>query len=81
MAARTLMLSSVGINHAMVFVAVACACRVGVVSVACERVVMRAVLKAEVIDRSWLFPIYSVTMLCCTSQTEVAEGLLLGRMA
>ena len=42
MAARTLMLSSIGINHAMVLVAVACACRVGVVSVACGRVVMTA---------------------------------------
>ena len=42
MAARTLMLSSIGINHAMVLVAVACACRVGVVSVACERAVMTA---------------------------------------
>jgi hypothetical protein len=33
---------------------------------------------AEVIDRSRPLPISSATVLCCTSQTEVAEGLLLG---
>jgi hypothetical protein len=33
---------------------------------------------AKVIDRSGPLPIYSAIVLCCTSQIEVAEGLLLG---
>jgi hypothetical protein len=38
---------------------------------------MNAFLTAGVIDRSGLLPVYSAIVLCCTSQTAVAEGLLL----
>jgi hypothetical protein len=39
----------------------------GVFSKAYERVVIRAFLTAEVIDRSRPLPIYSANVLCCTS--------------
>jgi hypothetical protein len=43
-----------------------------------ERRVLRAFLMAEGVGRSGPIRIYSATPLCCASQTEVAEGLLLG---
>ena len=50
----------------------------GVFSEAYERAVMRTILVATVIDRAGPLSMYSATMLCCTNQTKVAEGLLLG---
>ena len=50
----------------------------GVFSEAYERAVMRTILLAKVIDRAEPLPMYSATMLYCTNQTKVAEGLLLG---
>ena len=50
----------------------------GVFSEAYERAVMRTVLVAEVIDRAGPLAMYSATILCCTNQTKIAEGLLLG---
>jgi len=50
----------------------------GVFSEAYERAVMRTILVAKVIDRAGPLPMYSATMLCCTNQTKLAEGLLLG---
>jgi hypothetical protein len=46
----------------------------GFFSKAYEWVVMSAFLTAEFKDRSRPLPIYSATVLCCTSQTEVAKG-------
>ena len=50
----------------------------GVFSEVYERAVMRTILVAKVIDRAGPLPMYSATMLCCTNQTKLAEGLLLG---
>jgi hypothetical protein len=40
--------------------------------------VLRASLMAEGVGRSGPIHRYSTTLLCCVSQTEVAEELLLG---
>ena len=48
-----------------------------VFSEAYERAVMRTILVAKVIDRAGSLPMNSATMLCCTDQNKVAEGLLL----
>jgi len=50
----------------------------GVFSEAYERAVMKTILMAKVLDRAGPLPIYSATTVCCTNQTRVAEGLLLG---
>ena len=50
----------------------------GVFSEAYDRAVMRTFLVAKVTDRAGPLPMYSATMLYCTNQTKVAEGLLLG---
>ena len=50
----------------------------GVFSEAYERADKRTILVAKVIDRAGSLPMYSATILCCTKQTKVAEGLLLG---
>ena len=50
----------------------------GVFSEAYERAVMRTILVAKIIDRAGPLPMYSSTIFCCTNQTKVAEGLLLG---
>jgi hypothetical protein len=39
---------------------------------------LRAFLMAEGVGRARPIHMYSATPLCCASQTEVAEGLLLG---
>lgn len=52
--------------------------RNGVFSEAYRRRVLRAFLMAEGVGRSGPIHMYSATPLCCASQTEVAEGLLLG---
>ena len=48
------------------------------ISEAYERAVMGTILMAKVIDSVVPLPMYSATMLYCTNQTKVAEGLLLG---
>ena len=50
----------------------------GVFSEAYERAVMGTILMAKVIDSAGPLPMYPATVLCCTDQTKVAEGLLLG---
>jgi hypothetical protein len=49
-----------------------------VFSEAYGRRVLRAFLTVEYVGRSEPIHMYSTTPLCCASQTEVAEGLLLG---
>jgi hypothetical protein len=45
--------------------------------VAYGRRALRVLLGAEGEERAWQIRMYSATPLCCASQTEVAEGLLL----
>jgi hypothetical protein len=50
-------------------------------SEAYERRVLRAFLMAEGVGRSGPIRMYSATPLCCASETEVDEGLLVGGVA
>ena len=50
----------------------------GVFSEVYEQEIVRFFLPAKAIDKSGSLSAYSATVLCRTSQTAVAEGLLLG---
>ena len=49
----------------------------GAFSEAYKQAVTREILMAKVLDRAGPLPIYSATMLCCSNQIKIAEGLLL----